>query len=335
MTRPAVIEFREVEAPRAGEGEVLVRVKRIGVCGSDVHVYHGLHPYTGYPVVQGHEVSGEIVEVGRGVSRFAPGEAVTFLPQLTCGRCYMCTHGMSNVCSSLKVMGFQAPGAAQELFAVPEELVVKLPAGISYEIGAMVEPISVGVHALRRAGEILGKKVLVLGAGTIGNLVSQVARALGADAVMITDVSDVRLEVARRCGARFPVNTAKSDLAGAIEEHFGEAKADVVLECVGAQATITQAVANARKGTRVVVVGVFGRKPEVDLGLVQDRELSLVGTLMYQKGDFETAVRLIEEGRLKLEGLITDRFRFEDYPKAYELIEREKERVLKVMIALD
>lgn len=334
MTAPGQIEFRQVEAPVAGAGEVILATKRIGVCGSDIHVYHGLHPYTGYPVVQGHEVSGVVAGVGAGVEGIAVGDKMTFIPQVVCGECYPCTHGMDNICESLKVMGFQTDGAGQEYFALPAEKVFRLPGDMPLDYGAFVEPVSVAVHAVRRGGGAAGKQVLVLGGGTIGNLVAQVAKAEGAAAVMITDVSDYKLGKARDCGIDYAINTAREDLNEAVLKHFGPARADLILECVGAQATATEAVAVARKGTPIVIVGVFGRKPEVDLGLVQDRELSLIGTLMYQKPDYERAIELIESGQIRIEPLITHRFAFEDYLDAYHAIEESGGEYMKVMIEL-
>lgn len=334
MTRPGAIEFREVERPVPGPDEVLIAVKRIGVCGSDIHVYHGLHPYTSYPVVQGHEVAGVAAEVGAAVKGIREGDRVVFMPQVTCGECYPCRHGMYHICDDLKVMGFQTSGAAQEYFAVKAEMVLKLPEYLSLDEAAMVEPVSVAVHALSRAGDVAGKKVVVLGAGTIGNLVAQVARAEGASQVMITDISEYKLDKARQCGIELTINTAQEDLGAAILQHFGPDKADLILECVGVQPTITQAVSNARKGSTIIVVGVFGKKPEVDLGLVQDRELSLVGTLMYQKRDYEKAIDLVAQGKLCLTPMITHRFSFKDYLNAYEAIEASGGEYMKVMIEL-
>lgn len=335
MVKPGEIEFHQVDKPTPGPKDVLIKIKNIGVCGSDIHVFHGLHPYTSYPVVQGHEVSGEVAEVGKQVREFAPGDNVTFMPQLTCGECYPCRHGMYHICDSLKVMGFQTGGAAQEYFLVPEHLTIKLPESMSYEAGAMIEPVAVAAHALDRAGEdVAGKKILVLGAGPIGNLVGQVAKGLGAAAVMIVDLSDFRLEKAKACGIDFTVNPQKEDVNTAISRDFGPDRADLILECVGVEATISQAVAYARKGTKIMVVGVFGKKPIVDLGLVQDRELSLIGTLMYQKKDYETAIKLANAGKLCLDQLVTDRFPFQAYLDAYQHIEEAKDQVMKVMIAV-
>jgi len=335
MVEPGKIVFRQVEKPTLKDDEVLMQTKRIGICGSDIHVFHGMHPYTSYPVVQGHEVSGVAVAVGRNVKGIAVGDKITFTPQIVCGECYPCRNGMYHVCEKLKVMGFQAGGAAQEFFALPEWNVFKLPADMSLDHAAMIEPVSVGVHAVRRGGDVTGKKVLVLGAGTIGNLVAQVAKAFGGEAVMITDISDYKLEKAKACGIDFAINTANEDLNEAILRDFGPDRADLILECVGVQATATQAVECARKGTTVVIVGVFGEKPVVNLGYVQDWELNLVGTAMYQKIDYEAAIELVASGKMHLDELFTHRFRFDDYLEAYQTIEQSNGEYMKVMIELE
>lgn len=332
MTSPGKIEFREVQMPEPGADQVLLRMKRIGVCGSDIHVYHGKHPYTSYPVVQGHEASGEIVKLGPGVEGLSLGQKATFMPQVTCGTCYPCTHGQYHICDNLKVMGFQTTGAASDYFAIPARNVIALPEGVDYDMGAMVEPIAVAVHAVRRLGPVEGRKILVLGAGPIGNLVAQTAKGFGASRVMITDVSDFRLSIASRCGIDRCVNSLKEDLSEAILEFFGSEKADGILECVGMEPTMDQAIRNARKGTDIVVVGVFGEKGKVDLGLVQDRELRLIGTLMYQETDYIGALKLLAEKKIHLDSLISRHFPASEYLEAYEFIERERDKSMKIMI---
>lgn len=333
MTEPGKIEFRDVPKPEPGAGDVVIKMKNIGVCGSDIHVFHGQHPYTPYPVIQGHEVSGQVAEVGASVQSVQPGDNVTFMPQVTCGECYPCTHGQYHICDNLKVMGFQTGGAAQEYVAVPEAFVIKLPDDLSYDAGAMIEPVSVATHAVERAGEdMAGKKVLVFGAGPIGNLVGQVAKGLGAAAVLITDLSDFRLEKAKACGIDFTVNSKNEDVNAAISRDFGPDRADLIFECVGAEATVGQAVACARKGTTIVIVGVCPGKVSVDLAAVQDHELSLIGTLMYQKKDYELAIELANAGKLCLDPLVTDRFPMQSYLDAYHHIEKAGDRVMKVMI---
>ena len=335
MTAPGKIKFRQVEQPKSQPDEVLIKVERIGVCGSDIHVYHGLHPYTSYPVVQGHEVSGIVAEIGKDVTGFQKGDKVVFTPQVTCGTCYPCRHGMEHICDDLKVMGFQTDGAAQEYFPVVASKVLKVPESISLDQAAMIEPLAVAVHALGRYGDVRGKAVVVLGAGTIGNLVAQTAQALGAAKVIITDVSDYKIAKARACGIPLAINTREASLTDVIANEIGSDKADVILECVGVQDTITQAIDNARKGSMIVVVGVFGKIPSVDLGLVQDRELTLIGTLMYQKKDYKTAIELVSQGKINLDNMITQRFAFDNYLDAYKAIEDAKGEYLKVMIELD
>ena len=283
MTAPGVIAYREVPVPQIGPTELLLRVRRIGVCGSDIHVYHGLHPYTTYPVVQGHEVSAAVEAVGSGVRGFKPGDTVTVMPQVFCGTCLPCRSGRYNICDNLKVMGFQTTGTASEYFAVDADKCLAIPSSMNADEGAMVEPLAVAVHALGRLESVTGKRIAVYGAGPIGNLTAQAAKGLGAESVLVTDTSEHRLALARECGVDHAVNPAVTDTGEAIAERFGPGKADAALECVGIEQTIGQAVANARKGSDIVVVGVFGALPRVDLGLVQDRELRLCGTLMYTR----------------------------------------------------
>ena len=193
MTAPGVIEFNEVPVPEVMPGQVLVKIQKIGICGSDIHVYHGKHPFTKYPITQGHEVSGEIAQIGQGVEGFSVGQKVTIQPQVVCGKCYPCRHGKYNLCEELKVMGFQTTGVASHYFAVDAQKVTTPPEDMRFDEGAMIEPLAVAVHAIRQAGDVTGLKIAVLGAGPIGILVAQAAKGMGAQSVMVTDISDVRL----------------------------------------------------------------------------------------------------------------------------------------------
>lgn len=184
MTAPGVIEFNEVPVPEVKPGQVLVKIQKIGICGSDIHVYHGKHPFTKYPVTQGHEVSGEIAQIGQGVEGFSVGQKVTIQPQVVCGKCYPCRHGKYNLCEELKVMGFQTTGVASHYFAVDAQKVTPLPEDMSFDEGAMIEPLAVAVHAIRQAGDVTGLKIAVLGAGPIGILVAQAAKGMGAQSVI-------------------------------------------------------------------------------------------------------------------------------------------------------
>jgi L-iditol 2-dehydrogenase len=334
MTAPGSIEFRQVPKPAPRDDEVLVRVRRIGVCGSDIHVYHGLHPYTTYPVVQGHEVGGTVDAVGAAVRELAVGDRVVIMPQVTCGACYPCRQGMYHICDRLRVMGFQAGGAAQDYFPLRAAMALKLPESIGLDHAAMIEPLAVAVHALARFGDVRGKNVAVLGAGTIGNLVAQAARASCARRVLISDISEYRLEKARRAGFSLTVDRRRDDL-GEAWKTFGEDGADVILECAGAPEAVADAIRHARKGSMVVVVGVIGKPPVVDLGLVQDRELVLAGSLMYRKSDFEIAIAMAASGAIHFDEVITHRFPFGEYLAAYRTIDEARGNIMKVIIDLD
>jgi L-iditol 2-dehydrogenase len=332
MTSPGIIEFRDVAVPPVGPRQIRVKIQRIGVCGSDIHVFHGKHPYTSYPVVQGHEVSATVESLGCDVADFNINDRVTIMPQVVCGTCYPCRSGRYHICDSLKVMGFQTTGTASEYFVVDAAKCLVFPSAMSFEEGAMIEPLAVAAHALSRLGSVAGKKIAVYGAGPIGNLIAQAARGLGAEKVLITDVSEYRLKVARDCGIDSAVNPKTEDIAAAIGRCFGPDKADAALECVGIQATMDQAIANARKGSDIVVVGVFGERPLVDLGLVQDRELRLIGTLMYTQKDYEAAIELIKTRRVSLDPLMSAHFPFAQYPEAYQFIEKSRDQSMKVFI---
>ena len=332
MTAPGKIEFREIETPVPKAGEVLIRIMKIGVCGSDIHVWHGKHPFTSYPVTQGHEVSGEIAALGAGVENLEVGQKVTIQPQVVCGKCYPCRHGKYNLCETLKVMGFQTTGVASEYFAVDAAKVTPLPQEMSFDEGAMIEPLAVAVHAVRKFGDMRGMRVAVLGAGPIGILVAQAAKGMGAESVLITDISDLRLEKARQCGVDFCVNTCEADFGEALVSSFGPDKADVIYDCAGNNVTMGQAICCARKGSTIILVAVFAGMAEVDLAVLNDHELDLNTTMMYRNEDYLEAIELVRAGKVDLKPLISKHFAFRDYAEAYRYIDENRETTMKVII---
>ncbi len=335
MTEPGKIVYREVDIPEVKPDQIKIKLKRIGICGSDIHVNHGKHPYTSYPVVQGHEVSAEVVEIGAKVTNCKVGDKVTIQPQVVCNTCYPCTHGMYNDCETLKVMGFQTTGMASDYFVVDAKKALVLSPKMSWDHGAMIEPLAVAVHAVRRfSSDMTGKKAVVLGGGPIGNLVAQTAKALGAETVLLSELSAYRLDTAQKCGIT-TVNPAEKDLLEAIVESCGEDRADVIFECIGINATTKQAIEYARKGSHIVIVGVFGDLATVNMAAVQDHELTLLGSAMYREEDFIKAIDLVAEGKIEFESLITHRFGFRDFKKGYDTIDQEKDKAMKVMINME
>jgi len=332
----APLDVRLIESPRPSPGpdEILVAVARVGICGSDLHAYHGRHPFIQLPVVPGHEFAGAVVEVGANVHDFVPGQRVTVEPSLVCGVCHNCTRGRYNICERLRVIGCQTTGALGEYLAVPASKTLLLPDSVTWDQAVMVEPLAVAVHAVRLArfqSVQPGANVLILGAGTIGLMTLQAARAFGAGRVMITDLIRNRLDLALELGADYAVDPSTTDLALALEQAFGPQRADVILECVGVAATARDAVRVARKGTRIVLAGVFEEEVPINLGLVQDRELELVGALMYAGDDFSTALELVRDGRVKVEPVITHRFPLEQAAEAFATADDRRE-ALKVLV---
>jgi len=333
LTAPHTIEYRDAPEPGAGPGQVLLRIRRIGICGSDVHAYHGRHPFVIYLKVQGHEFSGVVEALGEGVEGVSIGARVTARPQLTCGTCAPCRRGDYHICDNLRVFGFQTDGVGQDLFAVDASSLVPLPDSFNLEQGALVEPAAVAVHATSRVGDLAGRNVLVTGAGPIGNLVAQMCRARGAH-VLVTDVSAARLEVAGECGLPHTSNPSSESLADAAQHAFGAVGFDIAFECAGATSAIADAVALINKGGTIIVVAVFQEKPPMDLAVIGDRELRVIGTLMYRHEDYLEAVRRIEAGETITEPLESKHFPFGEWPAAYHYIDEEGASVMKVFIDL-
>ena len=335
MTAPGAIEFKEVPMPRElKSNEILLRIHRIGICGSDVHVYYGKHPFvTAYPLVQGHEYSGEVVKIGDAVTLVKPGMKATARPHIVCGKCPACLRGQYNVCQNLTVEGCSGPeGSAQDYFIIPEDRAVVIPESMTYEQTALVEPVAVGAHATRRSGDLTGKNVVVAGAGTIGNLVAQFAQARGAKKVLITDLSDFRLDVAKACGIAETANVRTENFTDAVRRVFGDEGFQVGFEAVGAQAALTDIVGAVENGGTVVIIGVYTQNPVIDMGFLGEHELNVLGSMMYVHEDYVEAVKCIAEGKIKSKPLITHNFEFEQFLDAYKFIEQNGDRTLKVMI---
>jgi len=336
VIKPGALEFIEVPDLYPGQladNEVLLQIRTIGICGGDIHVMHGEHPFVTYPVIQGHEYGAEVLAVGKRVTKVKPGDKATARPQLVCGECPPCRKGKWNVCQKLRVQGFQAPGAAQSHFIVPEERLIKVDHTLPFDDIAMIEPCAVGAHATSKV-DLTDKNVVVTGAGTIGNLVAQFAQARGAKKVLITDISDLRLNKAQECGVKYIANTTKENFKEAIRRVFGDEMYQVGFEVSGVQTCITDLVANIEKGNDIVLVGVFSTPPRVDLAIVDEHEITITGSMMYKHEDFEWAAELLRDEKIKVKPLVTQHFDFEEFAAAYKFIDNNRESCMKVIIDL-
>lgn len=324
--------LEDVQVPTPGPDEVLLKVELAGICGSDMHAFHGKHPFVKPPIVLGHEFSGVIVQLGSRVDkdRHPLGQRVAVEPSIHCGTCYNCKIGRYNICDELNVVGCLSDGAYAEYIAIRSDKLVPLDESLSFEDGAMLEPLSVGVHALEQGRVRPGDRVLVLGAGTIGLLLAQAAEAVGAKAA-VADMIDYRLNVARELGITRPINLVKERLEQALAE-FAPDGADVIFECVGSAETIRQSIAVARKGIRIVILGVVDEDVLLPVSLIQDRELELVGDLMFTRKDFLTAQELIKSGKVNVRPLQTKIFPLAEVREAFEYMMNHKQEALKVFL---
>jgi len=336
MVEPGKIEFRDVPEPICHWGEVLMEVKVIGVCGSDIHVYHGKHPFTSYPVVQGHEFSGRVVDVGKGVKGVKKGMKITALPQVVCGNCGPCRSGLFNVCEYLAVRGFQATGCASDRYVVPAGAVIPFPDSMTFEQGALVEPTACGAHATSLAGDLTGKNVLVVGAATIGNLVAQAAQCRGAKKILIGNRSGGwKLKVAQECGLKNTFYTKNESIPDAVKRVFGSEGYQVAIECAGAKEIPKIACETINKGGMIIVLGVAEGDTPIPMAILNEHQLTIRGSMMYQHEDYMQAVEWIASGKVVTKPLVSKLFSFDKYPEAYKYIDEHSSEIMKVMVTLE
>jgi L-iditol 2-dehydrogenase len=294
-----------------GPGEVVVAIRASGICGSDVHGFGGATGRRKVGVVMGHEAAGDVVAIGPGVENAAVGDRVVLRSILPCGRCDRCVHGQPNICLDRQGMGMHFDGAYAERIVVPDRLVVRLPASLSYEAGSLVEPLAVAMHAVGITPLDARDVVVVVGAGPIGLLTLLAARDQGAGSIVVTDRDPHRLEVARALGADAAIDVGRDDPVGAVMEATGGRGADVVFEAVGIAATVAQSIAVARPGGQVTWIG--NSAPEVPLPMqaLVTRELTVRGSYGFVD-EFELAVGALAEGRIEASRLIERVARLEE-----------------------
>jgi len=287
-----------------GPGQVQIRVEYCGICGTDLHLFHGAmaHRLT-LPHVMGHEMSGTIAAVGAGTHGWQPGDRVTVRPLDPCGACPACRMGHSHICHNLKFIGIDRPGALQRLWTVPAQTLHRLPEGLGLREAAMVEPIAVACHDVRLSEAAPGEFAAVIGGGPIGILIALVAQTRGAR-VLLAEVNEFRVRLARELGIE-AVNPRETDLVALVNERTGGAGADVVFEVSGSQAGAEMMTRLPRTRGRIVVVAIFGEPPKVDLFRFFWRELKLAGARVYEAVDFEQSIGLAAGGNLPLDRLIT------------------------------
>lgn len=300
------IEEQELPLPQTGPHDVLIRTAVAGICGSDLHVFRGHHPFRKPPVVLGHEISGVVEAVGPAVTQFSPGDRVTVEPQITCGKCYYCKKGLTNLCTEKQVPGTGGwVGTFAEYFVAPEAVVYRVPDSVPLSLAALTEPLAVAVRAVRRAGLTGGETVAVTGSGTIGALTMVCCRLAGAGRMMATDILPYNLEHALRIGADRAVNARTDSVVAEGLRFTGDVGFDVAFVTVDSAESVKEGCRLARKQGRVVVLSMYDRDIPLDAYAVVSREQEVVGSLTYTRSDFEHALRLLEQRPFPWETLIT------------------------------
>lgn len=319
----------QVEVPRLAPGEVMIKVAYAGICGSDLGIYGGKHPRAKAPLIMGHELTGEIVEIASpDRSELNVGDKVTINPLMSCGKCQPCQTGHTHVCRTLGLVGIDCDGAFAEYVAVSSDKLLKLPPGIPLDIAALAEPLAVAVHAIRRSEMKAGDRVVVLGGGPIGLLTAICARYAGASKIVISELSEERRKLASELG--FTVVDAKDNPEPLIAEMIGPDGADVVFEAAGVAPTIELATKIAKITGQIVIVGVFKEPTPVNLQAVNFRELSLIGVRVYTAKDFQIAVTMLEEVK-DLDRIISHRLPFAQAEEGIKLMQSGKDS-MKILL---
>ena len=331
--KPFEITVGEAPMPVPGQDELLIQVKASAICGSDMKAYEGKHPLIRLPIILGHEFAGVIVEKGSRVDGFKVGDRVVVEPSSVCGQCFFCQRMQYSLCDNLKQLGHQLPGSFAEYTVAKARFTYLLPDGTPFEKGALAQPLAISIHALHRAGVGKGQTVLILGTGTIGLLLLQLALQMGAR-VFASDLVDFKLEKAKALGAHQVWNGLSPEMMKEIKAQTKGLGADVVIEAAGSSVTIQQAFSAVRKAGTVLLLGLTGHpKEEVPLERVTLDELNLHGTMRYAMGDFPKAIEMIHQKSIDLDSLILKRFALVETPEVFEETFRSPQNVLKsVMI---
>jgi 2-desacetyl-2-hydroxyethyl bacteriochlorophyllide A dehydrogenase len=328
--------IKDIEAPRITRpDEVLIQVKVVGVCGSEVHAFEGTHPYRNAPVVLGHEAAGIVTAVGEGVTEFKPGDRVLVDPQWTCGECEHCQAGDINLCLTKKVLGTQVwPGAFGEYITAPQEAVFHLPETLSFAQGSLIEPLTVAVHLADRAGFAPGKSVVVLGSGSIGGMVCAAARAYGAGPIIAADIRQHCLDAAReRMGATHDFLLPDPDFTAKVKELTGGRGADIVVVAADEIELVDLALDLIRKRGTIVLVALLTAEPLRFIGFkVIIKEAHLIGSTMSNASDVRRAIELAASGAVDVMGIATHTLPIEEAQRGMEMAHEKTDSAIKVLL---
>jgi len=326
------IRIEDVPDPIVKADEVLVRVKSAGICGSDAHAFEGKSKRRVPPLVLGHEFSGVVADIGTGVLGFQNGDRVVVEPIMSCGTCEPCRNGRTNICMQIRFIGLHIPGAFAEYIAVPARNCYKLPDNVSFDDAALVEPLSVATHATNMTPTKVGDNLLIIGSGVIGLMILQVARQRVGGKVFVTDLIDYKLDLARKLGADATIHSGRDDLSNRVKELTRGKGADAVIEAVGIQETLQQALNAVKKGGAVTITGLLQQIMQVDIMKVVTSEITIRGDYCYTSAEFKASLDLLATGTMKLKPLVTHSFPLRSIADAVDALTGGKEQPIKILL---
>jgi L-iditol 2-dehydrogenase len=332
---PLKAMFRDdmAEPQITAANQVKIQVKVSGICGSEVHAYHGKHAWRVPPLVSGHEFSGVVAEVGQAVTSCKVGDRVTAEPQYGCGHCGLCQEGRYNLCAEKKILGATYwSGSFGEYVVVPEQCVIPLATGVSFEEGALIEPLAVGMHAVRTHKVSREDTIAVIGCGTIGLGVILCAGCYSPKKIIGIDVVDFNLEKAREMGADVTFNSLNDQVTEEIMKLTDGQGVDIAFLAFGNAACVKQAAEITKRGGIIAEIAVMGNDVVAPFNMIQVKELQMIGSNMFTAKDFKAVINGIANGKIKLEGFVTKRFPIEQMHDAMEYADKRPEPQVKVVL---
>ncbi|GHS94920.1 sorbitol dehydrogenase [Synergistales bacterium] len=334
VTGTEVVTIQEVDKPVLKDDEVLIKVATAGVCGSDLHLFRGTHAFRKPPAILGHEVAGDIVEVGKDVKKFKVGDRVTVEPHLGCGVCEFCKQDLVNLCTAKAAPGTPKwIGAFVEYFNAPEKTLYKLDDKVSYEVGTLIEPLAVAVHALERAQVKEKDCVVILGAGTIGLLVQVVAREMGYKTIITTDTARFNRDISLKLGAAAALDPLSEDVPAKVKELTEGRGASLAIIAAGADNILDQASACVRRRGEIGLVAMITKKIPFYCYSVVFNEQNIYGAMTYETRDFKKAAEMVNGG-LDLDLFVTQKINLERSQEALDVLSRKEENVIKVIVTV-
>ncbi len=330
LSQISKVEVKEFEVPKLDAHSVLVKVQAAGICGSDLHAFHGSHPFRKPPMVLGHEASGEIVKLGAKVKGLKVGDRIAVEPLKGCGKCELCRQGRYNICKERTIAGMRGwLGTFAEYFVLPAERAHKLPKELDYDLAVLAEPLAVGTHAVRIAHMKKGSVCVVLGGGTIGLLAGVAAQAVGAKRVYCTDINRFRLDLAKDLGL-FPLKADEVPVEETILS-FAPDGADVVLVAFTSPQVISQALRLVKRGGVIIVIAMFTQPVTIDMNGLQN-EVELKGTMVYTGEDFKSALKILVKRQADLKKVVTHHVDLEGVNGALEMLADPNTNAVKVVV---